>query len=84
MMLIGRETKLDRVEEVLDRFADRVFAFDEFGPLVIRPKTPRLTAGHLSPYPRGAVQPAQKGGRQLTGRPEVDSCRPARRRPPST
>lgn len=32
-----RETKLDRLEEVLDRFPDRVFAFDEFGPLGIRP-----------------------------------------------
>ncbi|MGS2645606.1 IS630 family transposase [Streptosporangium sp. G12] len=32
-----REAKLDRIEEVLDRFADRVFAFDEFGPLGIRP-----------------------------------------------
>ncbi|GAA3561716.1 IS630 family transposase [Streptomyces osmaniensis] len=32
-----REVKLDRIEEVLDRFLDRVFAFDEFGPLGIRP-----------------------------------------------
>uniref|UniRef100_A0AAU3HTC3 IS630 family transposase n=1 Tax=Streptomyces sp. NBC_01393 TaxID=2903851 RepID=A0AAU3HTC3_9ACTN len=32
-----RETKLDRIEKVLDRFPDRVFAFDEFGPLGIRP-----------------------------------------------
>ncbi|GAA2591463.1 hypothetical protein GCM10010304_40350 [Streptomyces roseoviolaceus] len=32
-----RETKLDRIEHVLDRFPDRVFAFDEFGPLGIRP-----------------------------------------------
>ncbi|MER6952298.1 IS630 family transposase, partial [Nonomuraea sp. NPDC000554] len=32
-----REAKLDRIEEVLDRFPDRVFAFDEFGPLGIRP-----------------------------------------------
>jgi transposase len=32
-----REPKLDRIEEVLDRFPDRVFAFDEFGPLGIRP-----------------------------------------------
>lgn len=32
-----REVKLDRIEEVLDRFPDRVFAFDEFGPLGIRP-----------------------------------------------
>ncbi len=34
-----REAKLDRVEHVLERFADRVFAFDEFGPLGIRPAT---------------------------------------------
>jgi hypothetical protein len=32
-----REAKLDRIEEVLHRFPDRVFAFDEFGPLGIRP-----------------------------------------------
>ncbi|TDD77899.1 IS630 family transposase [Actinomadura darangshiensis] len=32
-----REVKLDRIEEVMDRFPDRVFAFDEFGPLGIRP-----------------------------------------------
>lgn len=34
-----REAKLDRIEEVLDRFPDRVFAFGEFGPLGIRPTT---------------------------------------------
>lgn len=33
----AREAKLDRVEEVLERFPDRVFAFDAFGPLGIRP-----------------------------------------------
>ena len=32
-----RDAKLDRIEQVLDRFPDRVFAFDEFGPLGIRP-----------------------------------------------
>ncbi|AXE82569.1 hypothetical protein C5746_03360 [Streptomyces atratus] len=32
-----RDAKLDRIELVLDRFLDRVFAFDEFGPLGIRP-----------------------------------------------
>lgn len=32
-----REAKPDRIEEVLDRFPDRVFAFDEFGPLGIPP-----------------------------------------------
>ncbi|GHD04154.1 hypothetical protein GCM10010313_20090 [Streptomyces violarus] len=32
-----REAKLDRIDHVLDRFPDRVFAFDVFGPLGIRP-----------------------------------------------
>jgi hypothetical protein len=31
------EAKLDRIEEVLTRFPDRCFAFDQFGPLSIRP-----------------------------------------------
>lgn len=33
----NKEAKLDRIEEVLDRHPDRVFAFDEFGPLAIHP-----------------------------------------------
>ncbi|MGW5974439.1 helix-turn-helix domain-containing protein [Streptomyces sp. NPDC055186] len=32
-----RDAKPDRIEEVLERFPDRGFAFDEFGPLGIRP-----------------------------------------------
>jgi hypothetical protein len=36
---IGREAELNRIEEVLGRFPDRVVAFDEFGPLGIRPTT---------------------------------------------
>ncbi len=32
-----KEAKLDRIEELLERFPDRVFAFDEFGPLAIHP-----------------------------------------------
>ncbi len=32
-----KEVKLDRIEEVLDKWPDRVFAFDEFGPLAIHP-----------------------------------------------
>jgi transposase len=32
-----KEAKLDRIEEVLDKFPDRVFAFDEFGPLAVHP-----------------------------------------------
>jgi transposase len=31
------EAKLDRIEEVTTQFADRCFAFDQFGPLSIRP-----------------------------------------------
>ncbi|WP_405652459.1 IS630 family transposase [Streptomyces sp. NBC_00019] len=34
---LERDTKLDRIEHVLDCFPDRVFSFDEFGPLGIRP-----------------------------------------------
>jgi hypothetical protein len=32
-----RDAKFGRIEHVLDRFPDRVSAFDEFGPLGIRP-----------------------------------------------
>jgi hypothetical protein len=32
-----KDAKLDRIEEVVSRFPDRVFAFDQFGPLSIRP-----------------------------------------------
>ncbi|WKX74053.1 IS630 family transposase [Streptomyces sp. XD-27] len=32
-----RDAKLNRIERVLQHFPDRVFAFDEFGPLGIRP-----------------------------------------------
>ncbi|MBB4902826.1 transposase [Streptomyces griseostramineus] len=32
-----RDARLDRIEHVLEHFPDRVFAFDEFGPLGIRP-----------------------------------------------
>jgi transposase len=31
------ESKLDRIEQVTTRFPDRCFAFDQFGPLSIRP-----------------------------------------------
>jgi transposase len=33
-----REAKLARIEHVLQHFPQRVFAFDEFGPLAIRPQ----------------------------------------------
>lgn len=50
-----REAKLDRIEEVLDRFPDRVFAFDEFGPLGIRPTAG--SAGLCRSSPTGCPPP---------------------------
>jgi transposase len=32
-----KDAKLDRIEEVVDRWPDRCFAFDEFGPLAVHP-----------------------------------------------
>jgi transposase len=32
-----RDAKLDRIEHVINEYPDRTFAFDEFGPLTIRP-----------------------------------------------
>ena len=32
-----RDTKLDRIDKVMNTWPDRCFAFDEFGPLTIRP-----------------------------------------------
>jgi len=32
-----RDVKLDRIDEVINEYPDRTFAFDEFGPLSIRP-----------------------------------------------
>ena len=48
-----RDAKLDRIEHVLDRFQDRVFAFDEFGPLGIRPTagSPWAFAGRPERHP---------------------------------
>jgi len=44
-----RDSKLDRIEEVLDKFPDRCFAFDEFGPLDIRPVGGRCWAEKSKP-----------------------------------
>ena len=61
-----RDAKLDRIEEVLGAFPRRCFAFDEFGPLTIRPVAgagwalagrPPLIAAKLPQGPRGATVP---------------------------
>ncbi len=62
-----RDAKLDRIEEVLDQHPDRCFAFDEFGPLAIRP-----TGGSAwAPTGRPQRQPANynklHGVRQFHG-----------------
>ena len=44
-----RDEKLDRIEEVLEHFPDRVFAFDEFGPLGLHPIGGRCWAGKTKP-----------------------------------
>ncbi len=54
-----RDAKLDRIEEVLDRFPERVFAFDEFGPLGIRP----------TPEQAGQSRDAHSGCRPPTAAP---------------
>lgn len=48
-----RDAKLYRLERVLERFPDRVFAFDEFGPLGMRPTagSGRVPAGHPERQP---------------------------------
>ena len=45
----AKDAKLDRIEEVMSRFPDRVFAFDQFGPLSIRPCHGTCWAGTKHP-----------------------------------
>lgn len=58
-----RDAKLDRIEEVLERFADRVFALDEFGPLGIRPPPGRAGLPPVTPsaIPRPTTAPTGCG-----------------------
>lgn len=48
-----RDTTLDRIKHFLDRFPDRVFAFDESGPLGIHPTADSgwALAGHPERHP---------------------------------
>jgi transposase len=48
-----RDAKLNRIEHVMDRLPDQVFAFDEFGPLGIRPTADSswAPAGHPERHP---------------------------------
>jgi transposase len=44
-----KDAKLDRIEHVTSRFPDRCFAFDQFGPLSIRPAHGRAWARQSRP-----------------------------------
>ena len=61
-----KDAKLDRIEHVTSPFPDRCFAFDQFGPLSIRPcprhllgqaHEARPAARHLSPHARHPLLP---------------------------
>jgi transposase len=60
-----REAKLARIEEVTTRFPDRVFAFDEFGPLAIRPHAGAGWAARGHPHRLPANYHKHHGVRQL-------------------
>jgi transposase len=62
-----RDAKLDRIEEVLAQFPDRCFAFDEFGPLVIRPIGGRCWAAKNKPQRQPANYHKLHGVRQFHG-----------------
>ena len=52
-----RDAKLDRIEHVLDRFPDRVFAFDKFGPSGSAPPAPSSSTSTCPP-PRSSSSSA--------------------------
>jgi hypothetical protein len=45
-----RDAKLARIDYVTEQFPQRVLAFDEFGPLVIRPQTGAVWAPKSHPH----------------------------------
>jgi transposase len=62
-----RDAKLDRIEEVLERHADRCYAFDEFGPLAIRPVGGSAWAPENHPRRQPANYHKLHGVRQFHG-----------------
>ncbi len=62
-----RDAKLDRIEEVLERCPDRCFAFDEFGPLAIRPTGGSAWAPAGRPQRQPANYHKRHGVRQFHG-----------------
>ncbi len=62
-----RDAKLDRIEHVLEEFPDRTFAFDEFGPLQIRPVGGSCWAPASHPQRQPANYHKLHGVRQFHG-----------------
>lgn len=77
-----RDAKLDRIEHVLEHFADRAFAFDEFRPLGIRPTAGSCWAEQGRPGQLPATY-HRPHGRHLLPRLLLRRRRhPVRRQPP--
>ncbi len=62
-----RDTKLDRIEHVTNEYPDRTFAFDEFGPLTIRPVQGSGWAPATKPQRQPANYHKLHGVRQFHG-----------------
>jgi transposase len=62
-----RDAKLDRIEHVVNTVPDRCFAFDEFGPLNIRPVGGSCWAGQSEPQRQPANYHKLHGVRQFHG-----------------
>lgn len=77
-----RPAKLDRIEQVLERFPDRVFAFDEFGLLGIRPTAGSCWAKKNQERARTRSEKGIRwGGAPSTPRPDQPrTAAPERRR----
>jgi transposase len=56
-----RDAKLDRIEYVTSHFPERCFAFDQFGPLSIRPEHGSAWAKQNKPVPAAGDLPAHPG-----------------------
>lgn len=63
-----RDAKLDRIEEILEHHPDRCFAFDEFGPLAIRP------VGGSAWAPKGRPQRQPANYHKLHGVRQFHGC----------
>ena len=63
----GRDAKLDRIEHVTSHFPDRCFAFDQFGPLSIRPEQGSSWAPRTKPARLRATYRRTQGIRYFHG-----------------